>query len=538
MKRRDLLRLGAMSGASTLLPKAVTAQDTGRTDSGAPPFPLEELTLAGAQQAMAEGRLSAAHLCEAYLRRIAQLDQAGPAVNSVLEQNPDALASARALDAERLRQGARGPLHGIPVLLKDNIDTADKMQTTAGSLALAGTRAPRDAFVVQRLRAAGAVILGKTNMSEWANFRSARSASGWSARGGQTRNPYILDRNPCGSSSGSGAAVAANLTMLSVGTETDGSVVCPASACGIVGIKPTVGLVSRAGIIPIAHSQDTAGPMARTVSDAAALLSAVVGVDPDDPATAAQRGHAQPDYRAHLNHEGLKGARIGVVRQLLGFHDGVDQLIEAALATMSRAGATIVDPVALPTWDDLGEPEFQVLLYEFKADLEAYLRTPERHLRHRSLAELIAFNEANAAREMPYFGQELFLKALEKGPLSERPYRKALALAKRLAGPRGIDRALTANRLDALLAATGGPAWTTDWVNGDHFVGGSSSAAAVAGYPNITVPAGAVHGLPVGISLFAGAYAEPKLISLAFAYEQASNKRRPPTFRPTLTDPA
>ena len=530
MRRRDLFRLGALASTSALLPAA--AQTPART---APGSELDEATLADVQRRMDQGELSAVTVCEHYLTRIAALDRSGPNVNAVIELNPEALAIARAADAERVARGPRGPLHGIPVLLKDNLDTADQMHTTAGALALAQARAPRDAFVVQRLRAAGAVILGKTNLSEWANFRSERSASGWSSRGGQTRNPYVLDRNPCGSSSGSGAAVAANLAMLAVGTETDGSVVCPASANGIVGIKPTLGLVSRSGIIPIAHSQDTAGPMARTVSDAAALLNAMVGADDMDPITADQVGQAPPDYRAFLNPRGLEGARIGVVRQLLGFHDRVDQLFEEALAAMSRAGAVIVDPVALPTWPDLGEPEFEVLLYEFKADLEAYLRAPGRALPYRSLADLIAFNEANAERTMPFFGQELFVKAAAKGPLTEPAYRKALALAKRLAGPDGIDRALSDNNLDALVAPTGGPAWTTDWINGDHFGGGSSSAAAVAGYPNITVPAGYIHDLPVGLSWFAGAYAEPKLISLAYAYEQATRHRRAPTFKATVT---
>src|ERR687896_300688 len=472
---------------------------------------IQEATIAQLQAAMRAGRMTSRSLVEAYLQRIKLLDQRGPTVNSVIEINPQARAIAEALDDERRAGRVRGPLHGIPILLKDNIDTGDRMQTAAGSLGLVGQPALRDGTVARRLRRAGAVILGKANLSEWANFRSFHSSSGWSGRGGQTRNPYVLDRNPCGSSSGSAAAVAANFAPLAIGTETDGSIVCPASACGIVGIKPTLGLVSRAGVIPIAHSQDTAGPMARTVADAAALLGVLAGIDPRDRATAASRGRAQTDYTRNLDPAGLRGARIGVARNYFGFNDAVDRVMNEAVAAMKNAGAVIVDPASIATKGKFDDSEFEVLLYEFKADLNAYLAGLGTRAPAKSLADLIAFNERNREREMPFFGQEIFVMAQKKGPLTTRAYRLALAKNHRLARAEGIDAVIAKHRLDAIVAPTGSPAWPTDLLNGDHFTGGSSTMAAVAGDPSITIPAGYVYGLPVGISLFAGAYREPTL---------------------------
>jgi len=419
----------------------------------------------------------------------------------------------------------------VPILLKDNIGTADRMTTTAGSLALEGSIPPRDAFIAARLREAGAVILGKANLSEWANFRSTRSTSGWSGRGGQCANPYALHRNPCGSSSGSGAAVAASLAPIAIGTETDGSIVCPSSACGIVGLKPTVGLWSRSMIIPISHTQDTAGPMARTVRDAAILLGVATGVDGADPATAASAGRSHADYTQFLDPAGLRGARIGVVRARFGFDDRVDRVMEDALTAMREAGAVIVDEVEIPNQQDLGQLEGDVLSYEFKADLNAYLGALGPSAPIRSLEDAIRFNEEHADREMPYFAQEEFIAAQARGPLTEKAYLDAVERTRRLSGPEGIDAAMDAHTLDALVAPTGGPAWVTDWINGDHFSGGSSGTAARAGYPNITVPAGFVMGLPVGISFFGRAWSEPALLRFAFAFEQATRARRPPTFR-------
>ncbi|ARA92544.1 amidase [Rhodothermaceae bacterium RA] len=539
MDRRDFLTFSALGGALALsgcrADEATEAVPPGRRPRPVPvrDFELSEVTIDALQEGMEAGRFTARDVVQHYLDWIADVDRQGPAVNAVIELNPEALEIAAALDEERRASGPRGPLHGIPVLLKDNIDTADRMHTTAGSLALADHVARQDAFVAQRLREAGAVILGKTNLSEWANFRSTRSSSGWSGRGGQTRNPYALDRNPCGSSSGSGAAVAANLCVAALGTETDGSIVCPSNANGIVGIKPTLGLVSRAGIIPIAHSQDTAGPMARTVTDAAIVLGALAGVDPRDPATEAAREHAHVDYTAFLDPDGLRGARIGVARNYFGFHDRVDRLMEAAITTLRQGGAEVIDDVPIETAGQFGGDEYQVLLYEFKHDLNAYLAGIEPSIPYRTLEDLIRFNEEHAAEEMPYFGQEIFLQAQEKGPLTEPAYREALARCKRLAGAEGIDAALQRHNLDALIAPTGGPAWPTDLVNGDHFLGGSSSAAAVAGYPNVTVPAGFVYGLPVGLSFIGTAWSEPTLLRLAYAFEQATMVRRPPRFLPT-----
>jgi amidase len=524
--RRRFLRMGAAG--------AVAFGGLGRLRTWAAdaPFELEEATIQSIQTAMAGGRLTSRALTQAYLDRIERLDRGGPTLRSVLEANPDALAIADALDAERRVKGARGPLHGVPVLLKDNIDTHDRMTTTAGSLALEGSIAARDSFVAERLRAAGAVLLGKANMSEWANIRSDKSSSGWSARGGQCRNPYVLDRNPCGSSSGSGTAVAASLCAVAVGTETDGSIVCPANAVGLVGVKPTLGLVSRAGIIPIAHSQDTAGPMARTVRDAAVLLGALAGADPRDPATADAR--VAPDYTRTLDADGLRGARLGVARQFLGFNREVDRLFDAALAAMKAQGAVIVDPADIPHANEYGDTELEVLLYELKADLNAYLAALGTGARVRSLADVIAFNEANREREMPFFGQELFLKAQAKGPLTEQAYVDALAKNRRLSRAEGIDAVMDQHRLDAIVAPAGGPAWLTDCVVGDHFSGGSSTPAAVAGYPNVAMPCGFVRELPVGLSFIGRAWSEPILLRIAYAFEQATRFRRAPKFVPSL----
>jgi len=450
----------------------------------------------------------------------------------VITVSPDAAAEAAARDRDR--HPTSGPLHGIPVLIKDNIDTYDRMHTSAGSLALAESIAPRDSTVARRLRDAGAIILGKTNLSEWANFRSTHSTSGWSGRGGLTRNPYVLDRNACGSSSGTGAGIAANLAAVGVGTETDGSVVCPSSASGLVGIKPTLGLISRAGIVPISHSQDTAGPMCRTVADAAILLGALVGPDDLDPITNSSLGHLRTDYTQYLKEDGLRGARIGVARKYFGFNDATDELMARAVETIKRLGATVIDPADIVTSGKFDDSEQQVLLYEFKADLNHYLATLRSNVTTRTLADLIQFNEAHRDTEMPYFGQELFLQAEKKGPLTEAAYKKALASNHRLARTEGIDATLAKHKLDAIIAPTGGPVWTTDLVNGDHFTGGYSSASAVAGYPHITVPAGQVFGLPVGLSFFAGAWSEPKLIKYAYAFEQAARGRQKPRFLATL----
>jgi amidase len=496
------------------------------------PFPLEEATAAQLQEWMASGRYTSQQLVELYLKRIDEIDRNGPALKSIIEVNPDALAIARALDAERRLKGPRGPLHGIPVVVKDNVATADRMMTTAGSLALEGSRPPKDAFLVARLRAAGAVLLGKTNLSEWANFRSTHSTSGWSGRGGLVKNPYELDRNPCGSSSGTGVAVAANLAGIGVGTETDGSIVCPSAANGLVGIKPTLGLISRAGIVPIAHSQDTAGPMARTVADAALLLGAMTGADRDDAATRASAGHALADYSKSLDPGALAGARIGVARKhYFGYSDAADRLVDRAIADMKSHGAVIVDPADIPSASKMDGCENEVLLYEFKADLNSYLASLGASSQIHTLADLIAFDEREKAREMPFFGQELFISAEKKGPLSSVPYRAALGKCRALARAQGIDFVLRRYRLDAIVAPTGSPAWTTDLVNGDHFTGASSTPAAVAGYPSITVPAGEAFGLPVGLSFIGAAWSEPRLIALAYAYEQATKHRLPPAFR-------
>ena len=499
-------------------------------------FPLEEATAAQLQDWMTSGRYTARQITQMYLKRIDEIDRQGPALHAVIEVNPDALTIADALDDERTAKGPRGPLHGIPVLIKDNIDTGDRMQTTAGSLALEGTPAPKDAFLVERLRRAGVVILGKTNLSEWANFRSTHSTSGWSGRGGQVKNPYALDRNPCGSSSGTGAAIAANLAAIGVGTETDGSIVCPSGANGLVGIKPTVGLISRSGVVPISHTQDTAGPMARTVADAALLLGSMTGVDAVDAASARSEGHAAADYTKSLDAAALKGARIGVARKrYFGYSDVTDRIIEQAIADLKSQGAVIVDPADIPTASRMDGCENDVLQFEFKADIAKYLASRGPTVAVHTLEDLIAFDTRERAREMPYFGQEIFIESQKRGPLTSPKYRASLATCRSLARERGIDFVLRQHHLDAIVAPTGSPAWTTDVINGDHFTGASSTPAAVAGYPSITVPAGEAFGLPVGLSFIGTAWSEPKLIALAYAYEQATKHRRPPAFAPAVS---
>ena len=499
------------------------------------PFELDEVTVADLQAGMESGERTARSITELYLGRIEALDRQGPELRSIIEINPDALAIADELDAERAAGRVRGPLHGIPVAIKDNIDTHDGMTTTAGSLALEGSVPPRDAFISAKLREAGAIILAKANMSEWAYFRGYRASSGWSARGGQCRNPYALDRNPCGSSSGSGVAASSNLVALTIGTETGGSIMCPSSINGVVGIKPTVGLWSRSGIIPISHSQDTAGPMARTVRDAAILLGPLTGVDPRDQATAASEGRAHTDYTQFLDRDGLRGARIGVARSITGFDPRVMALFERALEEMRGAGAVIVDPANLDSaaWND---PMTLVLLeYEFKADLDAYLAELGPDAPVKSLADVIAFNEANADREMPFFGQERMYDSQARGPLTERAYLDARRTLQRATREDGIDRVMDEHRLDAIVAPTADVAWLTDHIRGDRFDGGDSAGlAAIAGYPDISVPMGFVEGLPAGISFFGRAWSEPVLLRIAYAYEQASMRRQAPTFAATL----
>ncbi len=539
MKRRNFLRLGSTGSLGLVAATAAVARTPDDTCDEPPrprPGELDELSVADLQDRLARGQETARSLVEKYMARIDALDRQGPALRSVLEANPEALALADQLDAERKAGNVRGPLHGIPVVLKDNIDTADRMTTTAGSLALEGWTAPKDAFLAARLREAGAVILAKTNLSEWANFRSTRSTSGWSARGGLCLNPYARDRNTSGSSSGTGVAIAASLAAVGVGTETDGSIVSPANHACLVGVKPTLGLVSRSGVIPIAHSQDTAGPMTRTVRDAAILLGALTGVDPADKVTAASRGKAHRDYTQFLDAAGLKGARIGVPRtRLFGYSDAADRIAEAALDVLKRQGAVLVDPADVPNTAEIGEPEFEVLLYEFKADLNAYLGRLPPGARVHSLAEAIRFNEAHKDTEMPYFGQQIFEMAEKKGPLSDPAYRKALNLCSRLSRTEGIDAVMTKHKLDALVMPTDSPAWVTDLVTGDHFLGGSSTIAAVSGYPHITVPGGFAFGLPVGISFIGRAWSEPTLFKLAYAFEQATKHRRPPSFARTIS---
>jgi amidase len=502
-----------------------------RPRPGAMEGDVEEKSIRELQQAMQSGATTSRALVEAYQKRIGAMDHD---LRSVLELNPDALAIADALDAERKSKGARGPLHGIPILIKDNIATADKMQTTAGSLALVGARVPRDAFVAQRLRDAGAVILGKTNLSEWANFRSTHASSGWSGRGGQCRNPYALDRTPSGSSSGSAAAAAASLCAAAIGSETNGSIVSPAATCSLVGIKPTVGLVSRSAIIPISATQDTAGPIARTVTDAAIVLGAIAGADPRDKATMVSGAKRATDYTAALQAGALKGARIGVPRKnYFGYGPVTDTIAQRALDLMRAQGAVIVDPVEIGKMGDVGDAETEILLYEFKAGLNEYLAGLGSGEHPHTLKELIAYNVAHRDTEMPYFGQELFEQAQKRGPLTDAKYVRALAKAKMNTRARGIDAVMDAHKLDALVAPTNGPAWLIDLVNGDADSGGSSSPAAEARYPSITVPAGYVFGLPVGISFFGRAWSEAKLIGIAYAYEQAANARHAPRLERT-----
>ncbi|HPS78243.1 MAG TPA: amidase [Thermoanaerobaculaceae bacterium] len=528
LSRRELLTTGATAAAaSTLAPLlGSSAQAAEPAATTAPAFELAEMGVAELGAGQESGRWTARGLAEIYLGRIAAVDGS---LRSVIEVNPDALAIADAADRERHEKGARGPLHGVPVLIKDNIGSADRMETTAGSLALVGRRPGRDAFVVERLRHAGAVILGKTNLTEWANFRANQSSSGWSGRGGQCRNPFALDRSPCGSSSGTGAAISANLAAVGVGTETDGSITCPAHACGLVGLKPTVGLVSRSGIIPIAASQDTAGPMCRTVTDTAVLLGALAGEDPRDVATGSSAGRLHSDYTRFLDPKGLQGARLGVPRKrFFGYSPEADRLIEEALGELRRQGAVLVDPAEIPRASDYDDEEFDVLLYEFKAGVNAYLADLPGSDGPRTLADLIAFNEASRDREMPFFGQEIFLQAQAKGPLSSDKYRRAREKCVRLSRHKGLDEVLDKHHLDALVGPTGAPVWPIDLVNGDHYLGSFSQPAAVAGYPHITVPAGFAFGLPVGLSFVGRAWSEPLLLKLAYAFEQATHHRRQP----------
>ena len=533
MKRRSFFKTGALGGSVLALsglaacsPESSSSeQEIDLTD-----FELNETTVEAVQQKMKSGELTAERICKKYLERIEKVD---PMLKSVIELNPDALEIARGLDDERKNGQVRGPLHGIPIMIKDNIDTGDKMMTTAGSLALAGNVVEKDAFIVTKLREAGAVLLGKTNLSEWANFRSNNSSSGWSGRGGQVRNPYYLDRSPCGSSSGTGAAVSVNLCTIGIGTETNGSIVCPSGINGLVGIKPTLGLWSRQGIVPIAHSQDTAGPMCRNVSDAAVLLGALAEFDPNDAETHIEKGSIAEDYTSFLKADGLNGKRIGIAVQMLPSDKRVKALFDQAVADLKAQGAEVIENVEFEHNRKWGSPSYQVLLYEFKADLNKYLAEhPKAPVRN--MADIIEFNKQNADKEMPWFGQEIFEMAVEKGDLNSEEYLEALKNSKLFAGKEGIDKVMEEHNLDAIIAQTNGPAWTIDWLNGDHFSGGSSSPAAISGYPNITVPMGFVKGLPIGISFFGKAWTEGKLIEIAYAYEQATKHRKTPELKKSL----
>ncbi len=538
MDRRHFLQQSLAAGATLATASAAPGQTPiAREPERVASVPLTvgdevvERSVADLGRAMSTGQVTARALTQAYLRRIDAVDRQGPTLNSVIEINPDALDIAERLDIERKNGTLRGPLHGVPVLIKDNIDTADRMKTTAGSLAMVDAKPLADAGLVTRLREAGAVLLGKTNLSEWANFRSEYSTSGWSGRGGLTRNAYALDRNGCGSSTGSGVAAAASLCAVAVGTETDGSIICPSSINGLVGIKPTVGLVSRSGIIPISATQDTAGPMARTVADATILLQALAGPDARDAATKGQKVEA--DYAAFLRADGLQGKRVGVMRNFFGFDPRVDDLMEEAIKAIEAAGASMVDPANLTTRGQFGAAEFEIMLYEFKAGLEAYFAELGPSAPMKTLSDLIDFNEAHAREEMPYFGQDLFLKAQAKGPLTDKAYLAAKARARRLSRTEGLDRVFASKKVDAVLAPSGGAAWLTDLVNGDSGKGGSSAAAAVSGYPSITVPAGFIRGLPVGVSFVGPAWSEATLIGIAYAFEQQTKLRRAPQYLPS-----
>jgi amidase len=544
MKRRDFIQRTALVGSGIIAagtiagctnPAGLKTRSEGGEINNYPTFELDELTIADLQSMMQSGKLTSRNIVDLYLKRIQEIDKKGPGLNSILQLNPDAVSIAENLDKERVQGKIRGKLHGIPILLKGNIDTADKMFTNAGATALANSVAQNDAFLVEKLRDAGAVILGKTNLSEWANFRSTRSSSGWSSVLGQTRNPYLLDRSPCGSSSGSGVAVSANLCPVAVGTETDGSIVCPSSINGIVGIKPTVGLVSRSGIIPISQTCDTAGPMARTVTDAAILLTALTGKDEADFAmTNLPVSQDNQDYTRFLDAKGLNGARIGIARSFFNFHEKVDKVMEDAIGIMKENGAIFIELADYKISDEVNKAQWLVLLYEFKAGVNSYLSTLPADYPIKSLNDIIGFNKKNELTAMPFFGQEILEMADAKGGLDENEYLESLELMKRMAGPEGIDKVMNENNLDAIIAPTGSPAWTIDLINGDHFIGGSSSPAAMSGYPAITVPAGFVHGLPVGISFFGKAFSEPTLIKIAYAFEQATTMRRKPEFISSL----
>lgn len=537
--RRGFLAVGGLAAGMVLSPSWAQGPRSRNFSTQAPLASARgkeepQLSLGELRRGLETGKWTSQSLVADSLERIRQLDRAGPNLRHVLDTNPDAFMIAEGLDAERRSGRVRGPLHGIPVILKDNIDTGDRMTTTAGSLALEGSRAPRDAYLAERLRAAGAILLAKASMSEWANFRSPRSSSGWCSRGGQGKNPYALDRTPCGSSSGTGGAVAAGYVAAGIGTETDGSITCPASTVGLVGIKPTVGLVSRSGIIPISATQDTAGPICRSVEDAVIVLSAITGVDPRDPATRASAPHAGTDYTRFLDPDALRGKRLGVTRKAFtGYHDATDRLFEEAVVVLRSLGATVIDPADLPHSSDPGDAEFEVLLYEFKDGLNSYLKSLGEGAPVKNLAEVIAFNERERDRVMPYFGQETLIKSEAKGPLTSRAYRRALATCRRLWRTEGIDAVMRSHRLDALVAPTGNPAWPIDLVNGDHFTGSVTTPAAVAGYPHVTVPMGYVYGLPVGLSFFGRAWSEPTLIAMAYAFERTTKHRRPPGLLPS-----
>jgi len=537
MKRRSFLQSAALGTAAISAAPLASCKpqhdETTSSSSFEDHFELNETTVEALQQKMKEGSYTAEKIVNLYLERIKDIDKNGPALNTVIELNPEAQNIARQLDMERKEGKVRGPLHGIPVMIKDNINTADKMMTTAGSVALAGNIAKKDSGVAERLRKAGAIILAKTNLSEWANFRSSRSSSGWSSRGGQTRNPYILDRSPCGSSSGSGAGVSANLCTLAIGTETNGSITCPASVNGVVGFKPTVGLVSRSGIIPISDTQDTAGPMTRTVKDAAYLLGALTAEDPGDSKTQNRNGKIPDNYVQFLDEDALKGARIGVGRAYLGFHEAVDPIMEEAFRVMKEKGAFLVD-LNKKIGKAPSKDTFNVLLYEFKDGLNRYLAENNAPTGVKTLADIIAYDKKHEAEAMPYFKQEILEMAEKKGDLESKEYKEALARMLKGYRENGIDKVMDEHKLDAIVAPTRGFAWTIDLINGDHGIGGSSSAAARAGYPNITVPAGFAFGLPLGLSFFGRAFSEPKLFQLAYAYEQASKKRQKPDFIPAI----